>query len=227
MMHKEILKSDLKITQWKLRKQPAVKYGISQNETRESTSQKTTWEQLENSALHCKNCALHLTRQHVVFGSGNRTAEWLFVGEAPGAEEDKQGKPFVGRAGKLLTSMMYAMNMDREKTYIANILKCRPPNNRDPDKTEIGACMHYLNQQIALIQPKIIVALGSFAAQNLLRTNTAISKIRGVQHVLPGDTIPVVVTYHPAYLLRSPTKKKEVWKDLVYAKTIFTKQKSR
>ena len=142
-------------------------------------------------------------------------ADWLIIGEAPGAEEDRRGEPFVGRAGKLLDEMLRAAGQSREQVFIANILKCRPPNNRDPHADEAQACRSYLERQIALIKPKIILAVGRIAAQALLESDTPVGKLRGKLHHL-GD-IPLVVTYHPAYLLRSPTQKRKSWEDLCLA----------
>tara|TARA_R110000782_G_scaffold17576_6_gene48973 strand:- start:1170 stop:1853 length:684 start_codon:yes stop_codon:yes gene_type:complete len=169
----------------------------------------------------CQQCSLHESRTQTVFGVGNPNADWLVIGEAPGADEDKQGEPFVGRAGKLLNSMLLAMGLPREQVFIANILKCRPPNNRDPQADEVAACESYLRQQIALIKPKIILAVGRIAAQNLLKLDTPIGKMRGNQYQYPDSELPVVVTYHPAYLLRSPREKRKVWEDLKLAMRIY------
>lgn len=165
----------------------------------------------------CKQCGLHKSRTQTVFGVGNPNADWLVIGEAPGADEDRQGEPFVGRAGKLLDSMLLAMGLPREQVFIANILKCRPPNNRDPKLEEVVACEAYLRQQIGLIQPKIILAVGRIAAQNLLKVDTPIGKMRGNRYQYPDSNLPVIVTYHPAYLLRSPREKRKVWEDLKFA----------
>ena len=175
------------------------------------------WEALMQRVADCSMCELHNTRTQTVFGVGDYDADWLFVGEAPGAEEDRQGEPFVGRAGQLLTSMIRALGMRREQVYIANILKCRPPKNRDPRPQESQACRPYLRRQINLLNPKIIVALGRIAAQNLLQTDTPIGKMRGREYFYEETGIPIVVTYHPAYLLRSPQEKRKVWKDLCSA----------
>jgi len=160
---------------------------------------------------------LHKTRTQTVFGVGNRNAEWLVIGEAPGAEEDARGEPFVGRAGQLLNSMLRAIGLAREQVFIANILKCRPPGNRDPRPEEAGACRPYLERQIALIAPKIILAVGRIAAQNLLATETPIGRLRGRVHSFGTAARPLVVTYHPAYLLRSPGEKRKAWADLQLA----------
>jgi len=163
-------------------------------------------------------CGLCSSRTQTVFGVGNRQADWLIVGEAPGADEDRQGEPFVGRAGKLLNPMLQAIGLKREQVYIANILKCRPPENRDPAPTEATSCRPFLERQIALIQPRIILAVGRIAAQNLLATDTQIGKLRGRVHHFGAARIPLVVTYHPAYLLRSPREKRKSWDDLRLAR---------
>ena len=169
-------------------------------------------EGFELVVLSCKRCPLHKTRTNVVFGSGNPRAELVFVGEAPGYEEDMQGLPFVGRAGALLTKIIEAMGLKRKDIYIANILKCRPPNNRNPLPNEILACEENIIKQLELIKPKVICTLGKFAAQTLLRSPVAISKLRGNFHSYHG--IKVMPTYHPAYLLRNPADKKLVWQDV-------------
>lgn len=160
----------------------------------------------------CKRCALSKKRQHIVFGGGNERARLVFVGEAPGREEDKQGIPFVGEAGHLLDRMLFAMGLQRDDIYICNVQKCRPPNNRDPQPDEIAACEPFLVRQLAAIRPRVIVTLGRFAAQTLLREKQAISRLRGRWHAYEG--IPLMPTYHPAYLLRNPASKREVWEDL-------------
>jgi uracil-DNA glycosylase len=159
-----------------------------------------------------------------VFGAGNRDADWLIIGEAPGADEDRQGEPFVGRAGKLLTEMLFAAGFQRADVYIANILKCRPPANRDPSPDEVACCHAYLQQQIALIQPQLILAVGRIAAHNLLQTDCQLGRLRGKVHHYGDTNIPVIVTYHPAYLLRSPLEKRKVWNDLQFAKVVNKQQ---
>lgn len=176
---------------------------------------------LKKEVSVCTQCELHQTRTQTVFGVGNPDADWLIIGEAPGADEDKQGEPFVGRAGQLLNSMFLAMGLKREQVFIANILKCRPPNNRDPKPEEVVACESYLRQQIELINPRIILAVGRIAAQNLLKVDTPIGKMRGNQYQYPDSELPVIVTYHPAYLLRSPREKRKVWEDLKVAMRIY------
>ncbi|HEX7027274.1 MAG TPA: uracil-DNA glycosylase [Gammaproteobacteria bacterium] len=175
------------------------------------------WTQLQRQVAACTRCELHRSRTQTVFGVGNRQAEWLIIGEAPGADEDAQGEPFVGRAGQLLNAMLQAAGKPRETVYIANILKCRPPGNRDPRPEEVAQCRPYLRRQIELLNPKIILAVGRIAAQNLLESEEPISRLRGKTHRLPGFDIPIVVTYHPAYLLRKPADKSKAWDDLQLA----------
>lgn len=177
------------------------------------------WQALESAVGQCTLCELHRSRTHTVFGTGNRKADWLVIGEAPGKDEDEQGEPFVGRAGQLLNAMLQALGLKREQVYIANILKCRPPNNRDPKPEEVVCCEPYLMRQITLLQPGIILAVGRIAAQNLLKTQTPIGKLRGQVHRLGDTDIPVIATYHPAYLLRSPLEKRKAWADLQLAMT--------
>ena len=176
------------------------------------------WTALEAEVRQCQSCGLCTTRTQTVFGVGDRQARWLVIGEAPGADEDRQGEPFVGRAGKLLNPMLQAIGLRREQVYIANILKCRPPDNRDPAPDEATTCRPFLERQIALLQPRIILAVGRIAAQNLLATDTPIGKLRGRIHRLGLARIPLVVTYHPAYLLRSPREKRKAWDDLRLAR---------
>lgn len=173
------------------------------------------WETLRESVSGCTLCGLAASRSNTVFGVGNPNADWLIVGEAPGAEEDRRGEPFVGRAGKLLDEMLRAIGQRREDVFIANILKCRPPHNRDPKADEAAACRPYLQRQIELIKPRIILAVGRIAAQNLLASDDPVGRMRGRAHELDG--IPLVVTYHPAYLLRSPSQKNKSWQDLCLA----------
>ncbi len=171
----------------------------------------------------CTRCKLHtLGRRQIVFGVGSPTAELMFVGEAPGADEDVQGIPFVGRAGQLLTKMIEAMGYRRDDVYIANVIKCRPPENRNPDPDEVETCEPFLFQQIAAIQPKVIVALGSFAARTLLRTQSPISRLRGRVYDYHGAKL--VPTFHPSYLLRSPGQKREAWDDLKLALNLLGRQ---
>lgn len=173
------------------------------------------WDILQTEVANCTLCALCETRTQTVFGSGNPKSDWLLVGEGPGQHEDEQGKPFVGKAGLLLTEMLRAMGMEREDVFITNIVKCRPPNNRDPSVNEIEACKNYLQRQQAFIKPKVILAIGRIAAQTLLNTDAPLAKLRGKLHSL--DNTPVVVVYHPAYLLRSLPEKRKAWLDLQLA----------
>lgn len=183
------------------------------------------WETLRQAVLTCTRCDLHRTRTQGVFGVGDPHAEWLIVGEAPGAEEDKQGEPFVGQAGRLLDAMLAAIGLKRgENVYIANVLKSRPPKNRDPNPQEVAACLPYLERQIDLIRPRLVLALGRFAAQSLLVTDTAIGRLRGQVHRYRG--IPLIVTYHPAYLLRNPADKARAWEDLVLARQTMAQIKA-
>jgi len=176
------------------------------------------WATLEREALACTKCVLHKTRANVVFGVGDRCARWMIIGEAPGADEDRQGEPFVGRAGQLLNEMLLAAGVARDQVYIANILKCRPPDNRDPKPEESASCEGYLKRQIALVKPGLLLAVGRIAAQKLLGTDTPIGKLRGAVHQYGPTGIPLVVTYHPAYLLRSPGQKRKSWEDLCLAR---------
>jgi DNA polymerase len=178
------------------------------------------WPELRARVAACTRCALCNTRTQTVFGVGNPTAEWLIVGEAPGAEEDRQGEPFVGRAGQLLNSMLHAIGLAREQVYIANVLKCRPPGNRDPTSGEAAECLPYLEQQIALLKPKVMLAVGRIAAQNLLRTDVTLGRLRQQVHTFGISRVPLVVTYHPAYLLRTPTDKRKAWEDLKFAREV-------
>jgi uracil-DNA glycosylase len=178
------------------------------------------WAELERAVKTCTLCPLHQTRTQGVFGVGNRNAQWMVIGEAPGADEDRQGEPFVGRAGQLLNSMLKAIGLAREQVFIANILKSRPPNNRDPKPEEVRACLPYLFRQIELVNPRLILCVGRIAAQTLLETDTPIGKLRGQLHRIAGNR-PMIVTYHPAYLLRSPGEKRKSWADLVLALRTF------
>ena len=169
----------------------------------------------------CTRCKLHtLGRTQVVFGSGNPSAELMFVGEAPGADEDLQGVPFIGRAGQLLTKIIEAIELKREDVYIANVIKCRPPENRNPEPDEIETCEPFLFQQIDAIKPKVIVALGKFGAQTLLKTIEPISKLRG--RIFDYRGFKLIPTFHPAYLLRNPSSKREVWEDMKLVKRLLT-----
>jgi DNA polymerase len=180
------------------------------------------WDALRMEVAECKRCPLHATRTQGVLGVGDTRAEWLIVGEAPGADEDRQGEPFVGRAGQLLNAMLRALGLERgANVYIANILKSRPPGNRDPRPEEVAACLPYLKRQIALIEPKLIVAVGRIAAQSLLATDAPLGRLRGRVHHFGELNTPVVVTYHPAYLLRTPADKRKAWEDLKFARSVL------
>jgi DNA polymerase len=169
----------------------------------------------------CTRCKLHtLGRRQIVFGVGNPNADLMFVGEAPGADEDIQGEPFVGRAGQLLTKIIEAIDLKREDVYIANVIKCRPPQNRNPEQDEVDTCEPFLFQQIDVIKPKVIVALGTFAARALLRTLDPISRLRGRVYEYRGAKL--IPTFHPAYLLRNPSSKREVWEDMKMVKKLLT-----
>jgi uracil-DNA glycosylase family 4 len=209
MIEQENYLSLLGIERWVLRKGDNLMLKEAEEEI---DNQDVTWETLEQRVKQCQACPLHKTRKHTVFGTGNRQAAVMFIGEAPGAEEDRQGKPFVGRAGQLLTEMLRAINFSREEIFIANILKSRPPGNRDPLPEEVAQCLPYLKEQIQLVQPKLLVALGRIAAHNLLKTKTPLSRLRG--EMFHFDQIPLLVTYHPAYLLRSPQDKSKAYEDL-------------
>ena len=178
------------------------------------------WDALQAAVACCTRCPLHASRTQTVFGVGDPDADWMIIGEAPGAEEDRRGEPFVGRAGKLLDEMLLAVGQGRDSVFIANVLKCRPPNNRDPKPDESAACRSHLERQIELVSPKIVLAVGRIAAQLLLATDAPVGRMRGDIHRL-GDT-PLVVTYHPAYLLRSPSQKRKSWDDLCLARSVIT-----
>jgi uracil-DNA glycosylase family 4 len=192
-----------------------------------SAEAEAQWEGLKAEVLSCTRCALHSTRTQGVFGVGNRRAEWLIIGEAPGAEEDRRGEPFVGRAGQLLNAMLRAIGLPREQVFIANVLKSRPPSNRDPKPDEVAACLPYLMRQIALLQPRLMLAVGRIAAQNLLATDMALGRLRGQVHTFGELNTPLIVTYHPAYLLRSPADKRKAWEDLKFARSTFQRLASQ
>ncbi len=178
------------------------------------------WDQLQGAVRQCIACELHTSRKNTVFGVGDMQADWMIVGEAPGADEDRQGEPFVGRAGQLLNNMLMAIGLKRQQVYIANILKCRPPNNRDPRPEEVLKCEPYLKRQVELVKPKIILAVGRIAAHNLLKTESSLARLRGQCFYFGESNTPLVVTYHPAYLLRSPVEKRKAWQDLLFAQAV-------
>jgi uracil-DNA glycosylase len=180
------------------------------------------WEALRTEVLSCTKCALHKTRTQGVVGVGPHRTDWMVIGEAPGAEEDRRGEPFVGRAGHLLDAMLHAIGLNRgTNVYIANVLKSRPPGNRDPKPDEVAACLPYLMRQIALLQPRLMLAVGRIAAQNLLSTDTPLGRLRGKVHHFGELNTPLIVTYHPAYLLRTPADKRKAWEDLQFARSVF------
>ncbi len=190
---------------------------------RETLISNMDWMQLKVAVTNCTACPLSESRTQTVFGVGDEQADWLFIGEGPGAKEDELGEPFVGQAGKLLDNMLMSIQLQRgHGVYIANIVKCRPPNNRNPEPSEAEQCHPYLARQIALIKPRLIVALGKIAAQNLLHSNENIPTLRGKLHYY--EEIPLIVTYHPAYLLRSLTDKAKAWEDLCFAKATMQSQ---
>ncbi len=185
--------------------------------------EESLWRELIDEIARCTRCDLHRGRTRTVPGIGDRHADWMFIGEAPGEQEDLQGEPFVGRAGKLLDEMIRALGYRREQVYITNVVKCRPPGNRDPRPEEASACAPYLKRQIALVQPEIILAVGRIAAQNLLKTSAPLSRLRGRVHDYEG--IPLVVWYHPAYLLRNPPAKRQAYEDLKLAWRVYRERK--
>jgi len=195
----------LGLTDWQLRHPTTF-------ESNSDSVSETTWKTLKKCVAECSACGLEKTRTQTVFGIGNEQAELMIIGEAPGFHEDQQGEPFVGRAGQLLTAMLKAICLQRKDVYIANILKCRPPNNRDPQTEEVALCTSFLDQQIALIQPRLLLAVGRIAAHYLLKTKSSLELLRNKTHQY-GE-IPLIVTYHPAYLLRNPIDKKKAFVDL-------------
>ena len=202
--------------------EPEPEFEVSLHDVLKRTELPSDWSGLIDHVSSCKRCKLHETRTQTVFGSGDIQADWMVIGEAPGAEEDKQGEPFVGNAGQLLTTILESIGLSREKVYLANSIKCSPPASRDPKKSELAHCRAYLEQQISMLDPKIIICVGRIASQNLLNSEEPISRLRGrVHHIQHPEkiekNIPVIVTYHPAYLLRSPSQKRKVWDDLKLA----------
>jgi DNA polymerase len=196
--------------------------GVPSPSPRDSATH-ATWEELRALVAGCRACGLCKQRKQAVFGVGSETGPWLFIGEGPGADEDEQGEPFVGQAGRLLDNMLAAIGCQRGRdTYIANVVKCRPPGNRTPTPEESAACAPYLDRQIEMVAPKLIVALGKTAIIRLLDTEASVASLRGIVHRYKG--IPVVVTYHPAYLLRSPVEKAKAWEDLLFARRTLAAQ---
>lgn len=188
-------------------------------------TQRLSLEALRQCVANCQLCPLHLTRTQTVFGVGNEKAKLMIIGEAPGFYEDQQGEPFVGRAGQLLNAMLQSIGLDRSDVYIANILKCRPPNNRDPVATEVLHCTPYLKQQIALIQPSVLCAVGKVAAHYLLNTTESLGRLRGKIHRYGESQLPLFITYHPAYLLRNPSAKTEAYRDLLHLQNMVNQMK--
>jgi len=180
------------------------------------------WTTLAARVRACTLCSLHAGRTQTVFGVGKRDAPLFVIGEAPGADEDRQGEPFVGRAGQLLNAMLRAIGLPRQEVYIANILKCRPPGNRDPQPEESASCTPYLTEQIALVRPRVLLAVGRISAQWLLKTDAPIGRLRGRVHTYGENDTPLVVTYHPAYLLRSPLEKAKAWTDLCMVRELLS-----
>lgn len=199
------------IVQWLERDASDADVALQQPETIE----KSPWQALEKAVSSCQQCPLAKSRTNTVFGTGSYEADLMIIGEAPGANEDKQGKPFVGRAGQLLTAMLQAIGLERNSVFIGNVLKCRPPQNRDPSAQEVAQCTPYLEQQIALLQPKIILAVGRVAAHYLLGVSTPLSRLRGQRLQYGESKTPLLVTYHPAYLLRNPRDKNKAYQDLL------------
>jgi uracil-DNA glycosylase len=185
------------------------------------------WQALRAEVSTCTRCELSRGRTQTVFGVGSTQPELLIIGEAPGAEEDRQGEPFVGRAGQLLNAMLRAMGNPRESVFIANVLKCRPPGNRDPRPEEVASCLPFLQRQVDMLQPRLILAVGRIAAQNLLATDTSIGRLRGQLHRFGARATPLIVTYHPAYLLRSPGEKRKAWVDLKFARHELARLRSQ
>jgi uracil-DNA glycosylase family 4 len=179
------------------------------------------WQRLRAEVLACTRCALHQGRTQAVFASGDTAARWMVIGEAPGADEDRLGEPFVGRAGQLLDGMLAAIGLPRPQVFVANMIKCRPPQNRDPKTEELATCRPYLERQVRLLQPTLILVVGRIAAQNLLGTDAPLARLRGRVHLVGGLNTPAIVTYHPAYLLRTPADKRKAWEDLKLARRTF------
>jgi len=222
MSRREQYLEALGIDLWRARAAPRVgaepARGVAQPQVVTAAATDAAWQALRAEVSVCTRCELSRGRTQTVFGVGNPHAELLVIGEAPGAEEDRQGEPFVGRAGQLLNSMLRAMGHPRETVYIANVLKCRPPGNRDPRPEESASCRPFLRRQLELLRPRLILAVGRIAAQNLLETAAPIARLRGQVHRFGEAATPLIVTYHPAYLLRSPGEKRKAWVDLKFAR---------
>jgi DNA polymerase len=217
----EILKEMGLSPVWRLREMVSQEVALPGEEKLKTGIQEMDWSQLKAKVAGCTDCKLRAGCTQTVLGVGDEKANWLLVGEAPGAEEDRIGEPFVGQAGRLLDNMLAAIGLSRgSNVYIANVLKCRPPGNRNPEPDEVAKCSPHLLRQIGLIQPKLILAMGRFAAQTLLGTDATIASLRGRVHRYAG--VPLIVTYHPAYLLRNLPDKSKAWADLVFAKKTIT-----
>jgi uracil-DNA glycosylase len=203
-----------------------IESALKNNNAREQEIQQMDWQQLKQSINACTDCRLHQTRRNTVPGVGDINAQWMFVGEGPGVEEDEQGEPFVGQAGKLLDNMLAAIALSRQKNiYMTNVVKCHPPENHHPAAQEVASCAPYLQRQISLLQPRLIIALGKIASDHLLGGDATIASLRGKIHTVQG--IPMIVTYHPAYLLRTPMDKAKAWEDLCFARTTMAEISSR
>ena len=189
--------------------------------TQNISSENNNLASLDEVVKKCKKCNLHKTRQNTVFGEGDPDSDIMIIGEAPGREEDEVGRPFIGRAGKLLNEFLKSIGLNRDLVFIVNTIKCRPPENRDPEIVEINACSDYLDQQINIIKPKVLVLLGKIAANRLLGEDIPMSELRLKKFFIDKYDIPIIVFYHPAYILRSPSQKKKVWDDLQYLKGII------
>ncbi len=207
---------------------------ITDHAARAESIRRMDWATLQQAVAGCTACALCKTRKQTVFGVGNPRAHWMLIGEAPGAEEDAKGEPFVGQAGRLLDNMLASIGLarsgdDERAVYIANVLKCRPPGNRNPEPAEVALCEPFLLRQVALVQPKLVVVMGRFAAQSLLGTEATIASLRGRVHsiAVEGRTVPVVVTYHPAYLLRNLADKSKSWADLCLAHDVYERSERK
>tara|TARA_B100000035_G_scaffold297200_1_gene289749 strand:- start:3528 stop:4166 length:639 start_codon:yes stop_codon:yes gene_type:complete len=180
----------------------------------------SSFDDLELESKYCNKCTLSETRNNVVFGKGSLDAKILIIGEAPGKDEDQTGQPFIGRAGKLLNEILFSMKVTREEVYITNTVKCRPPDNRNPSNDEIKSCSGFLDNQINHISPKIIILLGKVAAESIMNTSETMTSLRGKVHFYKDTEIPMLVFYHPAYLLRSPSEKRKVWDDILFMKSV-------
>ena len=217
--HRQRYLHALGVSLW-IRREPAQRSAGVDASERSRAHATDAWSQLRAEVTPCRGCDLHRTRTQTVLGVGDANARWMVIGEAPGYEEDRIGEPFVGRAGQLLNAMLQAVGLRRGEVYIANVVKCRPPGNRDPRPEEIACCGGYLHRQISLVSPRMILAMGRIAAQSLLNTAAPLSRLRGRPHPFSDGKVRVVVTYHPAYLLRSPLQKRRAWEDLVLARSL-------